>query len=74
MDDSVITFDESYDKEIKTISTNFNEKNITCKTQTLYILLIFLLITNALLTAASIYYYLIQYQAKQKHCHFMAIN
>ena len=35
MDDSVIMCDEvieSYDEEIKTIPTNFNEKNITCKT------------------------------------------
>ena len=37
MDDSVITCDEiieSYDEETKTISTNFNEKNITCKNKT----------------------------------------
>ena len=35
LNDSVSTSDEvieSYDKEIKTIPTNFNEKNITCKT------------------------------------------
>ena len=35
MDDSVIMFDEvieSYDQEIKTIPTNFNEKKATCKT------------------------------------------
>ena len=34
MDDSVITCDEtikSYDEEIKTVPTNFNEKNIICK-------------------------------------------
>ena len=62
MDVSVITFDEvigSYDKEIKTISANFNEKNITCKTQALYILPTFLLITNALLIYVSIYCYLV---------------
>ena len=43
-DDSVITCDEvikSYDEEIKTIPTNFDEKNITCKTQSFYILLTF---------------------------------
>ena len=34
MDDSVITCDEvieSYDKETKTIPTNFNEKKAICK-------------------------------------------
>ena len=38
MDDSVITCDEiieSYNEEIKTIPTNFNEKKVTCKTQNL---------------------------------------
>ena len=43
-DDSVIACDEvikSYDEEIKTSPTNFDEKNITCKTQIFYILLIF---------------------------------
>ena len=42
MDDSVITCNEvmkSYDMEVKTIPTNFNEKNITCKTQSFYSLL-----------------------------------
>ena len=42
---------ESYDEEIKTISRNSNEKNITCKTKNSYILLVFLLITIALLIA-----------------------
>ena len=48
MDDSMITCDEvikSYDEKIKTIPTNFNEKKVTCKTQSLYLLLAFLLIT-----------------------------
>ena len=43
-DDSVITCAEvikSYDEEIKTSPTNFDEKNITCKTQSFYILLTF---------------------------------
>ena len=43
-DDSVIACDEvikSYDEKIKTSPTNFDEKNITCKTQSFYILLIF---------------------------------
>ena len=45
---------KSYD-EIKTISTNFNEKKATCKAHNFYILLSFLLITIALLIAVSIY-------------------
>ena len=44
--------------------TNFNEKNVTCKTQYFYILLAFLLITIALLIVISIYCYLIKYQTK----------
>ena len=47
--------------------TNFNEKKGTCKMQNFYTLLAFLLITIALLIAVSIYFYLIKYQAKQKH-------
>ena len=78
MDDSAIWCDKviksynedadakSYD-EIKTISTNFNEKNITCKAQNFYIFFVFLLITIALLVAISIYCYLIKYRAKQNH-------
>ena len=57
MDDSMITCKEvinSYDEKIKTIPTNFYEKNITCKTQNLYILLAFLLIIITLLTVVSI--------------------
>ena len=49
MDDSAIMSDEiieSYDEEIKTVPTNFNEKNITCRTQNFYILLTFLFIKN----------------------------
>ena len=55
IDDSVITCEEitdaegkSIDEEAKTVPTNFNEKNITCKAQNFYILLTFLLITIAL--------------------------
>ena len=69
MDDSVITCDEiieSYEEETKTISTNFNEKKATFKTQNFYILLLFLLITIALLKAVSIYCYLVKYRVKQK--------
>ena len=32
-----LTIIESYDEEIKTIATNFNEKKGTCKTQNFYI-------------------------------------
>ena len=59
MDDSAIFCDKvirSYDEEI-----NFNEKKAICKTQNFYILLAFLLITVALLIAASIYCYLKKY-------------
>ena len=69
MDGSTISCDEiieSYDEETKTISTTFNEKKATCKMQTLYILLVFLLITIALLVAAGIYCYLIKYRAIKK--------
>ena len=59
MDDSAITCDKIIDEEeTKTIA-----KNITCKTQNFYILLI----TIALLIAVSIYCYLIKYRTKQKH-------
>ena len=42
---------EPYDQETKTISTNFNEKIAASKTQNFCILLLFLLITIALLIA-----------------------
>ena len=44
IDDSVVTCDEIIE-ETKTVKTNFNEKNIICKTKNFYILLTFLLIT-----------------------------
>ena len=50
MNDSVITCDgviKSYDEEIKIPPTNFNEKNLTCKTQIFYTLLTSLLIDIA---------------------------
>ena len=53
---------ESCDEEIKINPPNFNEKKVTCKTDSSYILLAFLLITIALLIAVSIYRYLIKYQ------------
>ena len=58
MDDSAIMSDEviyAYDK------TNFNEKKATCKMQNFYILLVFLIITIALLIVVNIYCYLIKY-------------
>ena len=64
MDASAIMCDKiigSYDKEIKTIGTTFNEKAAICKTQNFYILFAFLLITIALLIAVSIYCYLIKH-------------
>ena len=67
MDDSTIIFDEvidSYNKEIKTIPTNFNEENITFKTQSFYILLAFLFVTTALLITVSISCYLTKYRVK----------
>ena len=50
MDDSAIMCHEviqSYYEETKTVPTNFNEKNITCKTQHFDILLAILPITVA---------------------------
>ena len=49
------------------IPKKFNEKNITCKAQNFYILLVFLLNIITLLITVSVYCYLIKYQAKQKH-------
>ena len=42
-------------EETKTVTTNFNERNIICETKSFYILLDFLLITIVLLIAVSIY-------------------
>ena len=53
--------DEILNAETKTVTTNFNEKNVIFKTKNFYILLAFLLITFALLIAVSIYCYLIKY-------------
>ena len=68
MDDSTVIWDEvikSNDEEIKTIATNFNEKNITFYiTISFYVLFVMLLIIVALLTAVSIYCYLIKHERK----------
>ena len=50
---------------INTEETNFNEKNITCKTQNFYTVITFLLITITLLIAVSIHCYLIKYRTKR---------
>ena len=58
MYDSMITFDEvikSYDEETKIISTNFDEKKVTFKTQSFYVSIAFLLIIMALLIAVRIW-------------------
>ena len=68
MDDSMITCDEIIEE---TVTTNFNEKKSTCKTQNFYILLAFLLLTVALLIALSNCCCLIKYQAKKNiYYHF----
>ena len=62
MDDSWVICDEvveSYNEEIK-----FIKKKAIYKTQNFYILISFLLVTIALLTAVSIYCYLIKYRGK----------
>ena len=67
MDGSMIACAEvinSFDEEIKTILTNFNEKKVTYKTRYFCILLAFLLISIALLIAVSIYCYMMKYQTK----------
>ena len=65
IDDSLITYDEIIDMETKTVTTNFNEKNVICKIKNIYISLAFSLITIALLIPVTIYYYLIKYKAKK---------
>ena len=58
MNDSAILCD----KIIEEITpTNLNENKGNCKTQNFYILLLFLLVTIALLIVVSIYCYLIKY-------------
>ena len=64
MSDGII---ESNAKETKTVAANFHKEKVACKTQKVYIVLAFLLITVALLIAVSIYCYLINYWGKQKH-------
>ena len=56
MDYSAIIHDEI----INVKETDFNEETVTCKTQNFYILIVFLLLTIALLIAVSIYCYMIK--------------
>ena len=49
----------------KTVPTNFNEKKLTCKTRSFFILKTFLLITITLLIVVNIYSYLIKHQANK---------
>ena len=75
MDDSVIKYDEINEttktvqiKSIptKSISTEFNEKEVICKMKNFYFLLAFLLITMILSITISIYFFK-KYCTKQKH-------
>ena len=62
---SIIMCDEIIDAvATKTVPTIFNEKIAICKTQKFYILLVFLLMTIALLIPVSVYCYPIKYWAK----------
>ena len=66
IENSLIMCDRIIDvEETKTVTTNFNKKT-TCKTQSFYILIAFLLITIAFLIAVILYCYLIRYQVKEK--------
>ena len=69
IDNSVITCDDVIDaeKEMKTVTTNFNKKDIICERRSFYIRLAFLLITIDLLIAVGIYCYLIKHKARQKY-------
>ena len=58
MNDSAILCDEIIEE---IIPTNLNKNKGNCKTQNFYILLLFLLVTIALLIVVSIYCYLIKY-------------
>ena len=74
MDDSAIMYNEIIDAEANSNDeTNFNEKKASGKTQKLYILLAFLLVTIVLLIVVSNYCYLIKYRTKliQNYYHFM---
>ena len=64
MDNSAITCNEIVEEEIKQLQQILMKEKQFIKQKTL---LAFLLIRIALLTAVSIYCYLVKYKAKQKH-------
>ena len=66
IDDSAIACDKINEREWKTVTKTFNDKNAICKTKSFYILLDFLLIAMTFLIAFSMYCCLIRYKAKQK--------
>ena len=75
MDDLTIICDEVtklYNEVIKTIPTNFNEKNITLKTQSFYILLIFFINHHYIID--SCYYILLSDKISRKTKTFITIS
>ena len=50
-----------FDETIVVEETNFNEKNVTCKTKNSYVLVAFSLITIILLIDVSVYCYVTTY-------------
>ena len=68
IDDSVIRCDEIVDAKAKSNNkeTKIVPKNVICETKSFYILLVFLLFTNALSMTVSVYCYMIKYKAIQK--------
>ena len=67
MDDSEIMCDKVIEPYAKKTKTNFNEKKQPVKHKRFFILLVFLLITTALLITVSIYCCLIKYRANRKY-------
>ena len=68
--DSVVKCNKTIDAVARSYnSTNFNEKEISCKIGNFYILFVLLLITVSLLIIVSVYYfyYHIRHWSKQKH-------
>ena len=59
-----------FDETIVVEETNFNEKNVTCKTKNSYVLVAFSLITIILLIDVSVYCYVITYWTK----HFLSFH
>ena len=75
MNDSAITCGDIIEEETKTVTTSFKEEISVYKTKNFYILLAFLIITNALLIAVSIYCFdNILLNEKSYHCIFGSKN